>query len=145
MTAGIRCSREVDVIEPTDTVRFAASRMHDRKVGALVVVDGDCKPVGVLTDRDITVRVVSEDRDANRMTVQDAMTSDPTMIAEDMPIGEALQLMRHGSFRRLPVVDADGKAIGIFTLDDVLCLLCEGFEQIRDLIAAESPGSLADG
>lgn len=144
MTAGIRCTREVDVIEPTDTVQFAASRMHDRKVGALVVVDGDCKPVGVLTDRDITVRVVAEDRDAGRMTVQDAMSPDPATISEDTPIGEALEMMRRGAYRRLPVVDGEGKAIGIFTLDDLMCLLCDGFEQIRDLIAAESPASLAN-
>lgn len=145
MTAGIRCTREVDVIEPTDTVRSAASRMHDRKVGALLVVDGVGRPIGILTDRDIAVRVVAEDRDANLVTVRDAMTTDPVTIPEDTPIGEALRLMRGGAFRRLPVVDGDGKAIGIFTLDDVLCMLCDGFEQIRDLIVAESPTSLANG
>ena len=144
MTAGRTCSREVDTVEPTDTATAAAGRMHNRKVGALVVVDSNDKPIGIVTDRDVTVRVVAEGRDPDRTNINDIMTPDPRTIPENTPIGEALQLMRDGAFRRLPVVGEDGTAVGMLSLDDVLCLLCEGFEQIRDLIAAESPGSLAE-
>jgi CBS domain-containing protein len=143
MSAGRICVREVDVINSTDSVRAAAGRMHACKVGTLVVVDNGMRPVGIVTDRDITVRVVAEGRDPSTTPVSDAMTASPKTIREATPIEEALKLMRAGRFRRVPVVGTDGRLVGILCLDDILELLAEEFREIGELIREEQPGSLA--
>lgn len=143
MTAGRICVREVDIVEAGESVQIAASRMHSRNVGTLVVLAPDKKPVGIVTDRDLAVRVVAEALDPTQTTVSEVMSAFPRTVREDTPIEEALTLMRAGPFRRVPVVDADGKLAGILSLDDILDLLCEEFREIRGLLSREGPRSLA--
>ena len=139
MTAGRICNREVDFAEPEETVQSAATRMHDRNIGTLIVLNKDKQPVGMLTDRDLAVRVVREARDATQTTVADVMTPCPQTVGEETPIEQALSLMRAGIFRRVPVVNSQGRLVGILSLDDVLDLLCEEFGIIRGLLSSESP------
>jgi CBS domain-containing protein len=144
MTAGRICVREVDYAETNETAQTAAARMHDRNVGTLLVLNAEKKPVGMLTDRDLAVRVVAAAADATQVSVGDVMTACPKTVWEKTPIEEALSLMRAGAFRRVPVVDSNGVAVGILTLDDVLDLLCEEFGIIRGLLSQENPSSLAE-
>lgn len=143
MSAGRICIREVDVIAPGDSTQTAAARMHARKVGTLVVVDNGRRPMGIVTDRDLAVRVVGEARDAATTLVRDVMTAAPQTVYEHTSIEETLRLMRAGRFRRVPVVDIDGRLAGIVSLDDVLDLLAEEFAEIGELLREEAPGSLA--
>jgi CBS domain-containing protein len=142
MTVGRICIREVDYAEPEESVQEAASRMHDRKIGTLVVLNKDKQPVGMITDRDLALRVVREARDATKTTVGDVMTECPKTVGEETAIENALSLMRAGAFRRVPVVDSQNRVVGILSLDDILDLLCEEFGIIRGLLSAESPSSL---
>ena len=144
MSVGRICVREVDIVEPSESVQAAAQRMHSRKVGTLVVQDEDRKPIGIVTDRDLTVRVLAKARDPFQTTVGDVMTKCPRTVREDAPLEEALMVMRSGPFRRVPVVSAEGELVGLLSLDDILDLLTEEFGQIRGLLEQESPGSLAE-
>ncbi|MGE3317113.1 MAG: CBS domain-containing protein [Planctomycetaceae bacterium] len=143
MTTGRICVREIDIAAPTDSVQAVAQRMHSRKVGAIVVQDFARKPIGIVTDRDLAIRVVGQARDPGRTCVRDVMTRSPVTTREDTPLEESLRLMRRGSFRRLPVVDNAGCLVGLVTLDDILQLLSEEFVQIGQLLEDESPSSLA--
>ena len=133
------CVRQVDIAEASESVLEAACRMRERGVGTLVIVDDAGRPVGVLTDRDLALRVVAAGGDSRVTSVGDVMTAHPRTVSESTPIESALSLMRSGSFRRLPVVNEDGKLVGIVSLDDVLALLAEEFALIGGLLEREAP------
>jgi CBS domain-containing protein len=113
--------------------------MRERSVGTLVIVDGKQRPIGVITDRDVVLRVVAAARDPATTRVADVMTREPRTVSEDTPIEGALSLMMAGRFRRLPVVDRNGRLTGIVSTDDVLDLVAEELSMIRGLIAREAP------
>jgi CBS domain-containing protein len=145
MTVGRICIRNVDSARFDEPIWRAAERMHQRVVGALVVVDELGSPIGILTDRDIVERVVSVSRDPTTTRVGDVMTAELKTIREDASISAALVLMRSHSVRRLPVVDADERLVGLITLDDVLMLLAnEFFGEIGALIERQTPQAVAE-
>ena len=143
MSVGRICVREVDTAEVSESVQAAADRMHARNVGTLIVLDALQKPLGIVTDRDLAIRVVAKGRDPFTTTVGDVMTMSPRSILENMPIEQAISLMRHGPFRRLPVVDHNDRLVGLLSIDDVLDLLAEEFREIGALLKAERPEVLA--
>lgn len=101
-----------------DRVREAAEIMRDRNVGALPVLRGD-RLVGLLTDRDITVRVVAAGLDCAETPVEKAMTRDPTACRPDDRLDRVVEMMEKDRVRRIPVVNADGWMVGIVTPSDV--------------------------
>jgi CBS domain-containing protein len=139
MTIGRICSREVDTADPEEPVLAAAQRMAARGVGTLVVLDADKRPLGILTDRDLALRVVGVGRDARTTTVSEVMSADVHTAFEALPIEEALRLMRTQSVRRLVVVRRDGALVGLVSLDDVLALLAEELREIGGLLEQEDP------
>ncbi|MEO2067904.1 MAG: CBS domain-containing protein [Desulfurobacteriaceae bacterium] len=120
--------RKVVVVEPDTPVRIATQRMKDKMVGCLVILDGD-KPVGVITDRDIAIRVVGEGKDSET-PVKEVMTKDPITINEDASLLELTKAFREAAVRRLIVVDQEGKLKGIVSIDDVLELLTTEFANL---------------
>ena len=116
------CRDPVVIIEPKQSVRDAAVLMRDRHVGAVLVVDND-RPVGIVTDRDIVMRAVIEGRDPNTTPVRDVMSGSVTAVGSDQKIDDAVIAIRTAGVRRLPIVNAAGKAIGIVTLDDLVVLM----------------------
>ena len=138
MSAGSICSREVDTANYSETVLDAARRMRDRQVGALIVVD-DMTPVGILTDRDLTVRVLAAGLDPQATRVSEVMTPSPTTIREDDAIQAGVSYMRAGRFRRLPVVGHNGRLVGILAIDDVLELVAGELADIGQLLKREAP------
>jgi CBS domain-containing protein len=143
MSVGSICQRDVDVVDQKTTVLTAAQRMQHRTVGCLVVIDRGQLPIGILTDRDLVVRVVAEGRDPALTTVGEVMTPFPHLVSDDLPIETALGLMRRHSFRHLPVVDNGGRLAGLVTLDDILMLLAEEFSSIGELLSHNSPRTAA--
>ena len=137
------CVHQVDLTVPEDSVQTAARRMHDRKVGSLVVCGSAGQPVGILTDRDLAIRVVAAGRDPIATTVAEIMTKSPQCIHESEPMENALSIMRSVPCRRLPVVDDQDQLIGIVSLDDILGVLSEEFREIGTLLWNEKPESLA--
>ena len=143
MTVGRICSREVDLIDADESVQVAADRMNSRNVGTLIVLDEESHPIGMITDRYLALRIVGKARDSIQTLVSEVMTRFPDKINEETTIELALSKMRAGGFRRLTVVDNEGKLVGVLTLDDILELLSTEFTEIGRLIKKESPTSLA--
>jgi len=143
MSVGRICQREVDFAQVDETAWQAAERMHQRSVGTLVVLNESKQPIGILTDRDLVVRVLAKSEDPHVITIGECMTKAPHTISEDAPIESALSLMRSGAFRRLPVVNREGGLVGLVSLDDVLMLLAEEFAQIGKLVERETPRAAA--
>jgi CBS domain-containing protein len=103
--------------ETSATVADAARVMAQEDVGPVPVVEGD-RVVGILTDRDIVVRVVAEGRDANSTTVGEIASSDLVTVQPDTNLDEALRLMAQNQVRRLPVVEGE-RLVGIVAQADV--------------------------
>jgi CBS domain-containing protein len=139
VSVGRICLREVDLAQPGESAIEAACRMRDRRVGTLVVVDGAGRPVGLVTDRDLALRVVATGADPRVISVREVMTPHPRTVSEGTAIESALAVMRSGVLRRLPVVNDRGELVGILSLDDVLDLLAEEFGLVRGLLAREAP------
>jgi CBS domain-containing protein len=133
----------VDLAEEHESLQAAAERMHARNVGTLVVVNREGKPIGILTDRDLVVRAVARGLDPYETIVSDAMTLCPVAAREETTLEDALRTMRSGGFRRLPVVDGEGKLVGLLSLDDILDLLAVEFQEIGGLLNKENPHALA--
>lgn len=142
MSVGRFCVRVVDLATREESIQVAAHRMHARKVGTLVVVNQQKQPIGIITDRDMTVKVLAQGKDGTQTTVGDVMTPCPKTVREQTSLEDALVCMRATPCRRLPVTDATGTLIGVLSLDDILELLAEEFVTIGRLIRAEEPGSL---
>ena len=114
--------RQVITADLDDRIRDLAGLMDYYNVGCIVIVEAG-RPVGIVTDRDLALRILM-DRDAaaelERLTARDVMTPDPQTIHEDEGFDRALELMRGENVRRLPVVDRHGKLRGIVSLDDIV-------------------------
>jgi CBS domain-containing protein len=113
------CSKTVVTISPDATVLEAAKLMHSKHIGCLVVID-DLRPIGILTDRDIVLKVVATEKKPAETAVKDIMTTTPTMVNVNYDVLDAVRLMRNRGVRRLPIVDEHRRLFGIVTMDDVL-------------------------
>jgi len=111
-------STQVMVIEPQETLRRAASLMGELNVGSLPVCDGE-RLLGMLTDRDITVRGVAEGLNPDEACVSDVMTNQVEFCTEDQDADEVMRQMGDKQVRRLPVVDVDWNLVGIVSLGDL--------------------------
>jgi CBS domain-containing protein len=100
------------------TVMEAARAMRDEDTGIVPIVDGD-KLVGTLTDRDITIRVVAEGKSPEHVTVGEIASRELVTIDPQQELDEALRLMARHQVRRLPVVEEDGKLVGIVAQADI--------------------------
>jgi signal-transduction protein with cAMP-binding, CBS, and nucleotidyltransferase domain len=138
------CTWQLDKAAPQETVLDVARRMNDRNVGAIVVVDDDNRAVGIVTDRDITIRVTAQGRDPISIPVSKVMTSEPVTVSEMTTAREALYAMRAGCFRRLPVVNNQHQVVGIVTLDDLLQLFASFLTDVHSILQTEGPSALAD-
>jgi CBS domain-containing protein len=140
MAIGELCNREVVIAQRETTVLEASRLMRQYHVGDLVVVDekdGKRVPVGIVTDRDVVLEVVSMELDASVLTAGDIMGLELATVRENDGVFETIRYMRTKGVRRLPVVDAQGSLIGIVTLDDLLELLAEEMSELSQLIARE--------
>lgn len=112
------CSCETLTLSSQDTVKEAACKMAKHNVGALPVVDYSGRVIGMITDRDITVRLTAEGKDPSRYSVGDIMTRDVSCVCMDADITSAAKMMGQAKVRRLPVID-DGKIVGFISLGDI--------------------------
>jgi CBS domain-containing protein len=113
MTRGVECVR------PGVSLQEAARKMRDLDIGPLPVCGDGNRLVGMLTDRDITVRAVADGLDPKTARVQDVMTPDIIYVTEDQDVTEAARLMREHQIRRLVVLDNDKRLVGIVSLGDL--------------------------
>lgn len=113
--------------------------MREADVGALIVVDDKRNPLGIVTDRDLALRCLAEDRDPDETPVGTVMTAPAHCVPEATPIEEAIRRMAGIAARRLAVTDDEGKLAGILALDDVIELLMEEAESIGRLVQRRHP------
>jgi CBS domain-containing protein len=142
MNVGTLCTRTTYLAEHDETVKSAARRMHEKNVGTLVVLDAARKPVGIVTDRDLVVRVLVAGHDPEQICVEEVMTGHPRWVKEATPIEEALETMRGLGVRRLPVVDRAGRLAGIIGADDILEFVAGELGLLGKLVSSSHPGIL---
>lgn len=116
---------KVAVITPEKNIRESARQMRVEHVGSLVVVDQDGKPIGMLTDRDITIEGVARGVDVDQTTVRDLMTAPVVTATESEGMVTALARMREFGIRRLPIIDSEGKLVGVVTNSNLIKELSE--------------------
>jgi len=128
---------DVVTAEPDAAVSELATIMDDEGVGSVVITEGD-SPVGIVTDRDLTVRLLAEEADPSERTAEDVMTEDPETIETDAGFYEATNMMAEHGIRRLPIREGD-ELVGIITADDLTELIADEEQQLAEVIRAQRP------
>jgi CBS domain-containing protein len=107
--------------EPGDPISRVAEIMRQEDVGSVPVVDSQSSKrlAGIVTDRDLVVKVLAGGKNVQQATVRDAMTANPSSCREDDDVNQAMQLMADRQVRRVPIVDASGRLTGIIAQADV--------------------------
>ncbi len=105
-------------VEPSTTVQEAARLMRDEDVGPIPIVENG-SVTGMVTDRDIVVRIVADGKDASSTTVGDIASRDLVTVDPEQTLDEATRLMAQHQVRRLPVCEEDGRLVGIVAQADV--------------------------
>ncbi len=123
----------INVIDADRTVREACIMMDRLGVGSLLVERGG-KLVGIVTERDFVVRVLATGLDHSKTRVGDVMSYPVIAVSPDSPIEEAVALMLSHGFRRLPVVDLDGKLLGMVTLSEAAKALLAYQKAVAEVI-----------
>ena len=140
MTIGELCIRDTFIIREDDTVVEAAKMMRVFNVGDLIVVsmgrEGNT-PVGIVTDRDVVMKVVADNADPLSVTVGEVMSKELVTGREEEGIYESIERMRTHGIRRLPVVDEKGHLAGILSVDDILEFLGEEVTSLIGLVYRE--------
>jgi CBS domain-containing protein len=134
------CAREVVTCSRGTGIRELAQLMRDGHVGDVVVVDrgdGGAVPVGIITDRDLVVRVLAKGLDVDAATAGDLMGEPLTTVFDSEGIDDAIWHMRGHGIRRLPVVDSRGLLQGIVTMDDIAARLATDLADMVRIVASQ--------
>jgi len=129
---------EVVSASPETSVPELAQQMRDENVGS-VVVTNDNSPTGIVTDRDLTTRVLAEETAPADQTADDVMSTDLCAVSPDAGFYRAAQVMSENGVRRLPVCDENDELVGIITADDLTELLADENQQLASVIQAQRP------
>jgi len=140
MNAGDICNREVVVAYRNTSLAEAAKLMRENHVGSLVVVVdrlSERVPIGMLTDRDLTVAVIAKELDPRKLNVGEVISSELFTVREKDSVTDVLRLMRERGVRRVPVLTHSGALAGLVTVDDVLDIVAEQLGDIVHAVARE--------
>lgn len=129
---------DVVTADPDTSVTDLAATMGDENVGSVIITEEET-PVGIVTDRDLTIRVLGEARDPETLTASDVMTEDLETADPETGFYEATETMADNGIRRLPVTDENGALAGIITADDLTELLAEEQQHLGAVIEAQRP------
>ncbi|HEX6364125.1 MAG TPA: CBS domain-containing protein [Albitalea sp.] len=132
-------TRGVEVIRPDESLQRAAQKMDELNIGALPVCDGD-ELVGMITDRDITVRATAAGMEPSQHRVAEVMTAQTRWCTEDQTTEEVMKQMGDVQIRRLPVLDANRRVVGIVSLGDLATRQGEHTDEVlRDVSWPSEP------
>ncbi len=120
--------KQVATVVLEDTAFQAAKLMADKHIAALVVVDGEGKIIGIVTERDMTQRIIAAGLDGKTTPVKNIMTENPDTLSPDDSAGDALELMQTRNYRHLPVTE-DGKCIAVVSIRDLYASVKEALEE----------------
>jgi CBS domain-containing protein len=138
-------TREPVCCEPADTITRAAELMKTEDVGSIPVVESrdSRRLVGIVTDRDLVIKILAGGRSAEGATVRDAMTSNPASCREEADVTEAMRMMGERQVRRMPIVDAAGRLTGIIAQADVATRMGRDSDTGQMVESISEPGSTA--
>jgi len=122
MPVGDYCHAPVEVVSADAPLRSVARVMLREGVGSVVVMEGE-RVRGVVTDRDVALRVLAHAGDADLLPVRDLLRRRPVVVHADSRLGVATGLMRRHALRRLPVLDRSQRLVGIISSDDLVGLI----------------------
>jgi CBS domain-containing protein len=128
--------RDVQTLSPDATCSEAARLMRDSGVGSVVVVE-DGRPIGIVTDRDLVLRVIARGEDPAKLPVRRAMSEKPIFLSKERGLDQLIEAMGDLAVRRVPIVDERQKLVGILALDDVIVLLAGQLARIADAVKKE--------
>ena len=141
MRIGEICTREVAYCGRDASVLEVAQLMRNHHVGDLIVAEprgGRLEPLGIVTDRDLVVKVLAEGVAAEALTAGDLMTRDLVTCTEAESVHEAIERMRVEGVRRLPVVGTYGALVGVLSADDVAEFLAEELTGLAHIAPRQS-------
>ncbi|QEY63120.1 CBS domain-containing protein [Metapseudomonas lalkuanensis] len=143
MSIGKYCKRNVVVVAPTESILAAARLMSQHHVGDLVLAEqvgeNRYRPLGIVTDRDIVLEIVTNNETALERTSVGAMkVQDLVTAGEKEDVFDVIGRMRHFSIRRMPIVDDQGLLVGIISVDDLLRVLAENLRDLSQLVGFQS-------
>lgn len=134
MSLEIFCRKPVVKILPERNVAEACRVMEENNIGCLIVED-DGKLCGIITDRDIALKVAGALRDPQKTSVKEIMTTDPIRISVDKDLRHLTSLMHAFHVRRVPIVNGHDTIVGIITLDDIIALIANEMSEIGKAIS----------
>ena len=133
--------RHLISLAPAATIYKAACVMTQANCGSVLVIDSNGELVGILTERDLMTRVLAKNVDPQKTLVQDIMTRGPYCVPPETKVTDAVLIMIERGFRHLPIVSADRKIRGVFSVRDALpreinsaASLAEFHEQVNDAL-----------
>lgn len=129
---------DVVTAAPDAPIHELATTMRESTVGSVVIVDGD-EPVGIVTDRDLTTRVLAERADPEDLVAEDVMSPELRTIDRDADFYRATETMNNHSVRRLPVVDEGDSLVGIITVDDLSELVADEHGELVGILREQRP------
>lgn len=132
------CQKPVVKISSENSISEACRRLKESNVGCLIV-ENNGKLCGILTDRDIALKVTGEQREPGTTRVEEVMTPDPVRISVNKDLQHLTSLMHAFHVRRVPVVDGYDTTLGIITLDDLIALFGDEMSEIGKAISEEFP------
>lgn len=132
------CSKSVACIGINSSARDAAWKMSECHTGTLVVVaHNEAKPIGILTDRDLVLKVLAKGASAEAVLVGDVMTRDVGTCTQDQDLFQAVQTMHRYGVRRLPVLDDRRTVVGLVTADDIHTALSNHMKELALALSRE--------
>jgi CBS domain-containing protein len=120
---------EPPCLRETATVHEAAQAMLAHRQAGVLIVDGEGRLTGIFTERDVLTRVVGRELEPRRTTLREVMTPAPEALTADDRVAYAVYCMSVAGYRTVPIVDADGRPVGVITSGDVLRWLADLFPE----------------
>lgn len=137
MSIGTICNKQVICVEMWTSIYDVAKLMEEKNIGCVIVINNE-KPCGLITDRDILIRVINKKLNPEETYVDEIMSELVLTLEEDMDLYDALEMVKGMSVRRFPVTDKNGNLKGIVTLDDIIYLLGKEMYDVASIIRSES-------
>jgi CBS domain-containing protein len=128
--------RPVVMLPPEATCAEAATLMRDENIGAVVIAESG-RPLGMVTDRDLVIRVIADGMEAGKTQLRDVMSGEPIFLGGERSIEQVIAAMGSLAIRRVPVVDEAGLLCGLVSMDDMLILLADQLGDLARVIRQE--------
>lgn len=131
-------SKRIASLSPEACAADAARLMREEDVGAVLALGPNHKPVGILTDRDLVLRVVALNRDPSKVKLKEVMSTHPASVRHSEPVMLVARRMAEKGVRRLPVVNEGGSVIGVVSVDDLLTVLISELSNVCTVLVGTS-------